>query len=148
LLFIHRDAEKASLPERQREILRAVEKAKPAVLPPHVCIVPVRMMEAWLLIDEPAIREASGNPMSACALELPRWTALEALPDPKARLHELLREASGLQGRHRRKFRVEPAVHRLADLIEDFSPLRELPAFRALEADLQSVVLNSEWTGT
>jgi|ERR1700733_9867262 len=45
LLFIHRDAETAEPAVRKDEIRRALESACGAV-PPSVCIVAVRMMEA------------------------------------------------------------------------------------------------------
>jgi hypothetical protein len=38
---------------------------------PVVCVVPVRMMEAWLLIDEMAIRRVAGNPNGRIPIELP-----------------------------------------------------------------------------
>jgi hypothetical protein len=48
----------------------------------------------------------------------------------------LLREASGLTGRQSKRFRPETQVHRLAELIDDFSPLHGLPAFQAFDKEL------------
>ena len=62
VLFIHRDAERMSRASRIRfeEIANGYSQVNSELtLPPHVCIVPVRMTEAWLLFDEPAIRYAS-----------------------------------------------------------------------------------------
>ena len=112
---------------------------------PAVCIVPVRMMEAWLLFDEQALRHAAGRPSGRLSLGLPRLQHLESLPDPKDRLHRLLIEASGATGRRRKKFPAVERVHRLADLIEDYSPLRALPAFRELEQDLRNVLVENRW---
>ena len=58
---------------------------------------------------------------------------IEARSNPKAELYEALRKASGLTGRRLAKFRPAERVHRLGELISDFSPLRLLPAFQALE---------------
>src|SRR5579863_5402046 len=57
LLFVHRDAEAQAPQLRSAEINAAVEEIwRAGVAPiPHVCVVPVRMQEAWLLIDESAI---------------------------------------------------------------------------------------------
>lgn len=144
LLFVHRDAESAPLAVRRAEILQAlpdsVEKAAPAV-----CIVPVRMQEAWLLFDEPAIRHAAGNPSGNQPLTMPKMRDLEALPDPKALLHELLREASGLHGRRRRRFSVQTGARRVVEFIEDFSPLLDLSAFQALDDELREIVQESGW---
>ena len=44
-----------------------------------------------------------------------------------------------------KKIKLEQAVHRLAELIEDFSPLRQLPAFRQLENELKTVIETAKW---
>jgi hypothetical protein len=146
LLFVHRDAERALRADRVREIQAAwVEIRMRQPLPPVVCVVPVRMQEAWLLLHEPALRRAAGNPRGRQALAMPAPAILEEVPDPKALLHQLLREASGLRGRRRRDLDVQFAAQRLAGLIEDFAPLRALPAFRALEADVEQIVRENDW---
>jgi hypothetical protein len=144
LLFIHRDSEAAPSVERREEIRRALENAG-GPLPPSACIVPVRMMEAWFLFNESAIREASGNPAGRENLNLPRIREIEAVPDPKALLHGLLRDASGLSGRRLKGFRAASAIHRMAEIIHDFSPLRELPAFQELDGEVQAIVQSHGW---
>src|SRR4051812_11286917 len=64
LLFVHRDADNAGREARVAEIERAMTMATRwlPILPIVVPVVPVRMIEAWLLADEPAIREAARNP--------------------------------------------------------------------------------------
>lgn len=85
ILFVHRDAE-AQDPELRRQEIPDADRTL-------VRVVPVRMTEAWLLFDADAIRRAAGNPSSAASLELPQWKRVEALPDPKSLLHELLLSA-------------------------------------------------------
>lgn len=113
--------------------------------PKAVCVVPVRMQEAWLLFDETAIKHAAGNGAFRDSLDLPPLRELEAVPDPKAVLYDRLQRASGLHGRRLRAFPVGQRARRVAELIDDFSPLRALPAFCALEADVQRVVSQSHW---
>ncbi len=120
VLFVHRDAEKMAHEVRLAEI-RADERVVP--------IVPVRMTEAWLLIDEVAIRCAAGNPNGRVKLDLPKMARLEALVDPKKELRELLARASELAGRRLQQFDRSAAVLRVADLVEDFAPLRAVAAF-------------------
>ncbi|HSN99655.1 MAG TPA: DUF4276 family protein, partial [Candidatus Nanopelagicales bacterium] len=127
LIFVHRDAEKIAHDERRREI-----PAEDDIIP----IIPVRMTEAWLLIDEGALRTAAGNPNGSVPLDIPDIARLERLPDPKEKLRALLAEASGLHGRRRQRFDRAEAAARVAELIEDFSPLRRLPAFSAFWDDL------------
>jgi hypothetical protein len=103
------------------------------------------MQEAWFLFDPSALRWAAGNPNGEVKLALPKLTDLESLPDPKETLHDLLREASGLHGRRRKRFRVHAVARRIVDFIEDFSPLLELPAFVSLERDVRIVVHSQGW---
>ena len=71
LLFVHRDAETESIDKREEEIRAALEESARGKMAPVICVVPVRMQEAWLLIDETALRRAAGNPPAAG-----RWTCL------------------------------------------------------------------------
>ena len=140
LLFVHRDAEKGTHDERIAEIDAALDRGSSIA---HVPVMPVRMMEAWFLFDENAIRRAAGNPAGGIALSLPAARSVERLPDPKEALEHLLRTASELSGR--RKLRMGPTKHRVAELITDYSPLRQLAAFSALESQLVSVLTENDW---
>lgn len=133
ILFVHRDSDQVGLEARVNEIQHA---AVDAGCPALVCVVPVRATEAWLLFSEKAIRLAAGRPRGTHEVEIPSLSRIEAISDPKAVLHDLLREASGLQGRRRRQLRVEAAVYRVAELVDSFEPLRRLSAFRAFEDQL------------
>src|SRR5690242_453085 len=50
LVVVHRDSDNVDRREREREIREAVEVAVPRC--PHVAVVPVKMTEAWLVLDE------------------------------------------------------------------------------------------------
>ncbi|MGA2032470.1 MAG: hypothetical protein ABSG68_09455 [Thermoguttaceae bacterium] len=137
VLFIHRDAEREEPEQRRGEIRTAIGAVRLTV--PRVCVIPVRMTEAWLLFDEGAVRRAAGNPNGAAELELPHARA-ETLANPKDILHKALLAACGLSGRRLKKFDLSQAVHRVADYIDDFSPLRALSAFQVLEDELCAVL--------
>ncbi len=133
LLFIHRDAERAPPEERVQEIERALNAV---INPPrYVCIVPVRMTEAWLLHEEQAIRKAAGRPTGAVDLELPPLEQIEKIPNPKDVLDAALIKAAAAQGRKLSKLHRDlPRIrHRVAELISDFGPLKQLQAFRAFD---------------
>jgi len=147
-LFIHRDAEREPPDNRREEIRRAIASLGSGDPQTHVCVVPVRMSEAWLLFDEPAIRRASGNPNGKVGLQLPRPAALEDVADPKRLLYELLTMASELTGRRRKAFDPKVQARRVAESIDDFSRLRELAAFQALESDIQQIVREKRWDAT
>ena len=143
VLFVHRDAESQPPDFRYTEVNEAVGRVRRrGFLLPHVCVVPVRMQEAWLLLDESAIRRASGNPNGGMALALPEPGAIENLADAKAILHELLTLASGLHGRRRKMFRQRIRPHLVTEHMRDFACLRALPAFNRFEADVEEVLPN------
>lgn len=146
VLFVHRDSEGVLPPVRTAEIQQALTTAaQRAQIPPTVCVVPVRMQEAWLLSNETAIRCAAGNPNGRVPLALPSLKTLAQLLDAKDVLYDALREASGLTGRRRKKFPVHIRARRVAEFINDFSPLRTLCAFRKLEIDVRQVVDAHGW---
>jgi hypothetical protein len=146
LLFVHRDADTASLDDRRREIERAITDAcidnDVSVV---ICVIPVRMTEAWLLFDEDAIRQAAGNPKGTVLLQLPRLSDIEDLPDPKRMLHIALLTATEYGTHRRRRFDVNVAVRRVTECIDNFSPLRKLSAFMALEEEIRRTVESKGW---
>ncbi len=146
LLFVHRDAEGDTPEKRRDEIEGAVQQGNAAN--PFVCVIPVRMQEAWLLFDERAIRHAAGNPNGKTQLNSPTLGTIESLADPKQILLQSLRRASELTGRKLKRFRRDEshAARRVADYIEDFSPLRSLPAFERLESDVEAILAAHGWS--
>lgn len=146
ILFIHRDADTFSYEHRQQEMQKAAQSVQHDK-PPVICVIPVRMQEAWLLFDESAIRSAAGRPTGRMALNLPTLPSVESLANPKTRLHDALRLASGFQGRRLENFDVQAAVRRLAELLEDFSLLLtdHLPAFKRLDTDIARIVSEHGW---
>lgn len=147
LLFVHRDAEGEAPERRREEIEAALADVEAWDRKRTVAVVPMRMTEAWLLIDETAMRSVAGNPRGSVPLAIPAVRRLEGLPDPKRTLHDLIRTASGLTGRQLRKFKMDmnQAVHRLAQAIQDYSPLRDLSAFRALEEEIEETLTERGW---
>lgn len=130
ILFVHRDAEREPLDVRRNEI--------PMTRSGLVRVVPVRMTEAWLLIDEMAIRKAAGNPNGRITLDVPNISRLEGLPDPKGTLRKLLLDATEYPQRRKQRFMrdIQRCVHLVAEYTGSFTPLRKLAAFRAFEEDL------------
>jgi len=146
LLFVHRDAEKASLQFRQNKIRQAVEDARADdEIPIAICVVPVRMTEAWLLSDVDAIRQAAGNPNGTVQLNLPSPSIIEGLPNPKRVLHNLLRDATEKSTRRRKRFDTNMAVQRVPKYTEDFSPLRRLSAFAAMAEEVKEMLESQCW---
>lgn len=132
ILVVHRDAEAIPAEDRIEEIRGFLTNLNK----PYIPIVPIRMSEAWLLIDEQAIRSAANNPNGKKRLDIPKINRLERIADPKDVLFEKLKLASELPPGRLRKFRPESCRHRVAELISDFSQLRQISAFKQFEHDL------------
>lgn len=135
LLFVHRDADRATVTEREQEIRTAALAAGKEIA---VCMIPVRMTEAWLLVDPLAIRRAASNPAGSTDLTLPSIAKLELQADPKALLFAALESASGLGANRLRRFDSHRARRQVSGFIEDVSVLRQLPSFLHFEAQVQS----------
>lgn len=141
VIFYHRDAETTDikiLEQRKREIWEGIND--PETIKRTICVIPIKMMESWLLFDTDAIKKAAGNRNYKGYLELPNIKSIEKEKQPKDLLHQLLKTASGLKGRNLNKFNPHVATHLVADNITDFSPLRRLRAFQVFEQDLKTVI--------
>lgn len=139
LVFIHRDAEKDPLGDRRAEILTRATVATPTTVVP---VVPVRMTEAWLLLDEGAIRAVAGKPNGKAPLGLPKPRNVESVADPKDCLMRAILAASEATGRNRA--RVERSFGRnrrvLLERLDMTGPVRDLPAWSQLQSDVQLAV--------
>jgi hypothetical protein len=142
LLFVHRDAEGERYEMRHAEIRRELDKLE---APPAVCMIPVRMMEAWFLFEKTAIRKAAGNPHGSNLLNLPNVHSLENLPNPKKFLFDLIKNSSGRSGVRLKKLNLHRCAFLISQFIDDFSPLRSLKAFQLLEAELVTTLIGYGW---
>lgn len=143
VLFVHRDAEGDEPERRYEEINAAATLARQNGFDlPHVCVIPVRMQEAWLLLDEIAIRRAAGNPNGCMPIDLPQMSRIETLPDPKETLYALLKEASGLHGGRLKKFHPQRHAARVTEYMKSFICLRSLASFQRLGNDVKILAPN------
>lgn len=141
LYFVHRDAEAQDPEWRYDEIYNSFQESGIEIDDLRkICVVPVRMMEAWLLFDESAIRHASGNPRGNIPLRLPAVNRVEAIADPKKVLYEALINASALSGRRLRKFKASSRLGSIIENISDYSPLRGTQSFIRFENQLINTV--------
>jgi len=135
LLLVHRDADasqetgSAGPETRRAEIEEAVKDS--GFTGTWVAIVPVRMTESWLLLDESAIRRVAGKANGNVPLGLPGQMQVESESDPKGCLARALLAASETSGRRRQKFHRDiPQMKRL--LLEELpvgGPLEHIPSW-------------------
>lgn len=141
VLFVHRDADAAGPEARLDEIVSALREV--GLLDAGVAVIPVRMTEAWVLLDEEPIRRVAGNPRGRQELNLPSPARVENDPDPKRTLKEALLAASGRQGRRRRKFENKFVAHRriLLEQLPVGYALNDVPAWSRLRQEVADLVL-------
>ena len=140
LIFIHRDADAAGHEARAREveeIMRGVQCGSD-----WLPVIPVRTTEAWLLLDEPAIRRVAGNPQGSQPLQLPRPSQVETVADPKETLRNALAAASGKRGRRLQTARKNFNQYRriLLEQLPVGGALEQVPAWRRLERRVSAFV--------
>ncbi|WP_432954880.1 hypothetical protein [Micromonospora haikouensis] len=140
LLVVHRDADNAGHTARLNEIRGAVvELSGGAALVP---IIPVRMTEAWLLLDEAAIRKVAENPTGRARLGLPKIHEVESVADPKALLRDCILAAAEVTGRRRDRVRARFNEHRrqLLWMLDPTGPIRRLSSWQRLVNDVDLAV--------
>ena len=139
LVILHRDSDSRDRQPRVRECEAAIQR-----LSIECCVicVPVYMSEAWFLFDEQALRTAAGNPNGTIELSLPTPREAERLTNPKQVVEQALLRASEVSGRRliNKRKRIGSCLHRLAELINDYGPLRESESFSAFEESLREKV--------
>ncbi|WP_208293922.1 hypothetical protein [Ilumatobacter fluminis] len=144
IVFVHRDAEGEPPESRVDEIESG--RIAAGVNCPVVPVVPLRMTEAWLLLDEAAIRRAAGKPNGRRPLNLPTAAEAERIADPKAVLRDVLVDASENSGRRRaavvRDFGRLRAL--LIERLDVDGPVSTLSSWQRLLADTDAAVAQLE----
>lgn len=142
LVLVHRDADRGPHQARRDEIKQAVDTEWPGI--PFVAIVPVRMLEAWLLLDEACLRQVAENPSGRIRLDLPKGPAAERVADPKQRLKESLAAASEYTGRRLTQFQKRFPQHRrrMLELLDPEGPVSCLPSWQSFVNDLNEAFQN------
>lgn len=140
LILIHRDADSRDAEPRYQEISRSVAQCN---LTKHwIAIVPIQETEAWLLLDEAAIRLVSGKPNGRNNLNLPTPHNVENVARPKERLQQALIQAAEVTGRRLRQLRRDFPTHRkllLLRLTVD-GPLIDVPSWRRMRDDFDNAL--------
>jgi hypothetical protein len=140
LLLIHRDADSDCSEQRYAEIRKAVTSCR--LEKEYVAVVPVQETEAWLLLDEGAIRAVAEKPNGRNVLNLPRPTNVESVAHPKERLREALTAVAQLSGRRHKRFAADFSSHRrlLLHRLPVGGPLLQVPSWVAMKAAIEEAI--------
>ncbi|MEU7488799.1 hypothetical protein [Streptomyces sp. NPDC042319] len=141
LVIIHRDADGDGVDARRSEISKAIGEVCPEI--DFACLIPVKMTEAWLLLDEAAIRQVAENPKGRIPLSLPRATQVENIADPKERLKDVLALASDLSGRRLKDFqkRFSQNRRRLLEQLDRNGRVSDVPSWRTFRQELEEALM-------
>ena len=143
MVFIHRDSDGPDRNGREREIRRGVEES--GFPHPSIPVIPVQETEAWLLLDEQAIRDVVAS-KGKQPLRLPKPNAIEGTRNPKEILQKALLAASETSGRRLKKEKNSFNHHRrvLLQRLDPFGAVRDLPSWQRLERDIQRALAQLE----
>ncbi|MGQ7861000.1 hypothetical protein ACUN0G_17140 [Pseudomonas sp. 32A] len=147
VIFVHRDADNVGAAVRETEISGACEGI--VELDRIISIVPVTMLETWLLADADAIKRVAGNSGRRGGINcIPATRRLEDARDTKQILMDALCEASETQGARLGKFkkRFSEMRARLTVDLDPNGPVQELPSyqvFRQKISDYAQAKLNA-----
>jgi hypothetical protein len=141
VLLVHNDADRLEYDEARRQRfepgLHLVQQSGDEVCHHLVPVIPVRMIEAWMLADGNALRNVLGTNLDHQMLDLPRRAALvETIADPKYRLNDIIRKINAVAGSRRRQpinlnAKLEPLARQI-----DLNKLFEVPSYRTFVNDL------------
>ena len=143
MVFIHRDSDGPDREGREREIRRGVEES--GFPHPFIPVIPVQETEAWLLLDEQAIRDVVAS-KGKQPLRLPKPNAIEGTRKPKEILQKALLAASETSGRRLKKEKNSFNHHRrvLLQRLDPLGAVRDLPSWQRLERDIQRALTQLE----
>jgi hypothetical protein len=138
LVVCHRDTDNTSVAERKAEMVAAVGRV--GIDAALVAVVPVRMTEAWLLLDEDAIRIVAGNPRGRVDLGLPKLNEIERIADPKSVLRAAILKASQTTGRRRERWdkRFGSNRRQLIQRIDLDGPIQEIASWQSLVIEVET----------
>lgn len=134
IIFVHRDADNAGYDKRYGEISDAFRDFASDFN--WVPVIPVRTIEAWILVEEYEIRRVADNPNGRIDLDVPSVKDVESIKNPKEKLFDLLRQASEVSGRRLKKLNrsLGRCRSRLIDQLDVEGPVKELESWKTFEA--------------
>ena len=139
-LLIHNDADNLGYSKARQQRFNPgfelVQQSRDERCRSLVPVIPVRMIEAWMLADCDVLRNVLGTNLSPQDLGLPaRATLVEAITHPKEVLNEIVRKLNAVRSRRRPAINLNTKYEALARQI-DLNKLLEVPAYKEFVNDL------------
>jgi hypothetical protein len=138
-LIIHLDADNSTLDRAYEERfmpgyvrIQTQENVNKHLIP----VIPIRMTEAWMLVDFSAFQQVTKTKLSQNDLRFPRRAADAEKLDAKVVFESAVRHC---QPGRKRKIPADEVYIPLSSIVS-LDKLRELSAFQLFEADLQRIL--------
>lgn len=130
-LAIHTDADRESYEERMMDKIEPARRYMETLPDEDYCklltpVIPVRMIEAWMLADKDLLREEIGTRLSEHELGIERDP--ESMANPKQCIEEAIAKALEDQPRRRHKLSIADLYEIMGDKIS-LDSLKRLPSF-------------------
>lgn len=142
-IIVHADADnptrKQALTERFIPAYRRIQSCEENICKNLLPIIPITMVEAWMLADSVKLGEALGQQTQMINSQLPRKVkSIESLRDPKDKIDQIVRNLYPDQPQHWNRIRGE-LYSKLAPIIR-LEYLRHLTAYNQFVHDLTAVL--------
>lgn len=143
-LFVHNDSDNltydSALQQRFVPGFNRVQQATEEVCRKLVPIIPIRMIEAWMLADYHALCQVLGTNLSLQALGLPNKASLvESIAKPKETINGIIRKINAGSSRNRRTITLDTRYELLARQIS-LNKLLELSSYKQFVKVLMEVL--------
>ncbi len=145
ILIIHADADHPTPEKARHERIQPgfelVRQTKDGVCNHLVAIIPVRMIEAWMLADGQALQKVIGTDLDAESLGIPKQPQqVEAIIQPKQTLVQAIQNGFARRSRRSRQPNLGSLYEPLAQLI-NLDILQKVPAYQQFIDDLTTTLI-------
>ena len=138
VLAVHTDADRETYAKRIEDKFKPAQKLldreDDSVCKIITPIIPIRMIEAWMLADKDLFRQELGTNLSFNELGINRDP--EIMADPKAEIEEAIRRAFDHQSRRRRHLKISELYELLGDKIS-IEKLETLLSYRNFQDEVR-----------
>jgi Domain of unknown function (DUF4276) len=139
VLVVHSDGDdrsyKQTLQERFYPGYGLVQQTEEDICKSLVPIVPIRMVEAWMLADPEALQKAMNTTLGIRTLRVPAKAKLvESITYPKETLHQVVQKVH--PGQPRRWSRAKSELYETLAPIISLDRLNQVPSYKQFVADL------------
>jgi hypothetical protein len=150
ILIVHADADKRGFEKTLQELFQPgydlIQREQGELCRCLIPVIPVRMIEAWILADYELLLKKIGTKKKAEDLHIPKQVrGIEEIADPKQRLKDAIRLALADRPRRKQESEFKERMKSLYEAIGksiNLERLDQLQAYQAFKKDLSEAFRN------